>query len=382
MPFYKFSSNDIFHNQIKTYPDQSFFIYDGNVYYNNQPSIKGAHVDNVGNVPTGYVSLYELNVDRQSSQLIYPFITKQGSLTSFSTISTTNFNNDFAYGDIVKGSYPLSASLSSSRFPQGQTRPHVDALRNVYNFYTPLSKHYAYSSSLGNKGDQELRFINIPSIFYASSIKKGSVSLKFYYTGSVMGELVDSLRNGELRQHFPQDSNSGSVAGVILYTEGIVTLTGSWTINVNNVSQYVTATPSVPRWIDFGIIGGNLPGNISASWGIDYQGTNYIPVKTMLAHAARGELNHSNNPTYIKYGSYPYEAESGSAGYWQDSNIPLKNIVSGTWAVPTASFEKVTYISRIGIYDSNKNLIGIAKLANPVRKRENDEFTFKLKLDF
>ena len=28
-----------------------------------------------------------------------------------------------------------------------------------------------------------------------------------------------------------------------------------------------------------------------------------------------------------------------------------------------------------------KNLIGVAKLANPVRKLETDEYTFKLKLD-
>jgi hypothetical protein len=47
----------------------------------------------------------------------------------------------------------------------------------------------------------------------------------------------------------------------------------------------------------------------------------------------------------------------------------------------TGSFRKETYISKIGIYDDQKNLIGIAKMATPVRKRENDQFTFKLKLD-
>ena len=64
------------------------------------------------------------------------------------------------------------------------------------------------------------------------------------------------------------------------------------------------------------------------------------------------------------------------------AQIPIKNIVSGTWFEPTASFDKVTYLSKIGLYDKNKNLIGAAKLASPVRKREVDEFTFKLKLDF
>ena len=69
------------------------------MFLNNTPQVSGTFVSNAGGVPTGYVNLYEMNVDRQSSQLIYPFVTKEGSLTSFSTISTTNFNNDFAFGD-------------------------------------------------------------------------------------------------------------------------------------------------------------------------------------------------------------------------------------------------------------------------------------------
>ena len=35
----------------------------------------------------------------------------------------------------------------------------------------------------------------------------------------------------------------------------------------------------------------------------------------------------------------------------------------------------------MGIYDSNKNLIAIVNLARPVRKKESDEYTFKINLD-
>ena len=55
--------------------------------------------------------------------------------------------------------------------------------------------------------------------------------------------------------------------------------------------------------------------------------------------------------------------------------------MSSSYADPTGSFEKQTFISRIGIYDKDKNLIGVAKVANPVKKTEDREFTFKLKLD-
>ena len=45
-------------------------------------------------------------------------------------------------------------------------------------------------------------------------------------------------------------------------------------------------------------------------------------------------------------------------------------------------FDNVVYISKIGIYDEDKNLIGVASLANPVKKTEIREFMFKLRLDF
>jgi len=61
--------------------------------------------------------------------------------------------------------------------------------------------------------------------------------------------------------------------------------------------------------------------------------------------------------------------------------LQIKNIVSSSYTDPTGSFEKITYISQVGIYDEDKNLIGIATVANPVKKTQSREFTFKLKLD-
>jgi hypothetical protein len=56
-------------------------------------------------------------------------------------------------------------------------------------------------------------------------------------------------------------------------------------------------------------------------------------------------------------------------------------MVSSSFVDEEPDFKKTTYISKIAIYDEQKNLIGVAKLANPVRKRELDSYTFKLKMD-
>ena len=61
--------------------------------------------------------------------------------------------------------------------------------------------------------------------------------------------------------------------------------------------------------------------------------------------------------------------------------ILIKNTISSSFAHYSASYEPQVFISQIGIYDEQKNLIAIAKLANPVRKTKDLDYTFKLKLD-
>ena len=62
--------------------------------------------------------------------------------------------------------------------------------------------------------------------------------------------------------------------------------------------------------------------------------------------------------------------------------IEIKNTVQNDFCNDEEAFEKQVFISKIGIFDKDKNLIGVAKLANPVLKKESDDFTFKIKMDF
>src|SRR3990167_2002007 len=390
MVFYKFQPNDKFYNRIKTYPEINFKIYDGKVYYNDDVKTTGSFVDNVGGVPTGYIDLYENNINRPSGQRIYPFIRKQSSLLSFKTISLDSFNSDFAYSDIVSGSYPLSASISIVRYTSGEARLRINALENTLNRYLTLSTHYEYSSSLGNKSSQPLKLISIPSIFYGSSIEKGSISCKFYVTGVLAAEIVDERRNGELRQKLPADANSGTVAGVALYNEGFLLLTSSWSIHPTHTEGYDIYDPGVnisPSWLYFGTTGSTTPSDLtnvaSSSFEMSFNGINYIPVLTMFAHAPKGELNFSNNPTFIKYGQTgSLTPMSSSKEFKEKDDLEIKNIIKSNFIEPTASFQQAVYINKIGIYDKDKNLIGVVKLANSYRKKIDESISFKIKLDF
>ncbi len=422
MAYYKFKNSDIFYNRIESYPKKEFFIFNSSVFLDNQSKIQGQNVNSVPNVPPGFVNLYELNVDRAATTtgrtigpsgptgevivdtgLIYPFITKNGNLSSFRTMTTASFNTDFTYGETLTGSYPLSASLVREFFAYDANRAneasHIGALKNTLNHYRYLSDYYSYSGSFGDKGEDPVNLLSVPSIFYGSSIKKGSVDLKYYVTGTLIGQLKDENRNGELIQVGPAGSNgSGSVAGVVLYGEGFVVLTGSWELylasgGASTKLDYKDAGTAVTSsWLFYGV-GSNdgIPPEYttaattraSASYDLIFSGTTYVPTVTMLAHAPRGELNNSNNPTYIdltQAGALGFS--TSSLAYYENDKQKVKNTVKSPYVDPTGSYKPQTYISKVGIFDEDKNLIAIAKVATPVKKTEDRDLTFKLKLDF
>jgi hypothetical protein len=391
MPYYKFKKNDIFYNRIKAHPNVNFNIVTGTFYYNNEvDEIRTTSpYTYVKGVPLGNISLYELNINRTGSD-IYPFLTKDGNLLDFKTTSTASFSRS-GYGDTLTGSYPMSSSVSSDYYPavvasHRRSGSYFGSLGMPLSMSNILSPHYQYNSSLGDKGTQELRLISVPSIFYGSSIGKGTVSLKFYVEGSLIAELKDNLKNGELRQvstttDGATTTNSGSVGGVVLYNEGFIMLTGSWPLSAH-VEDYTGGGADKPRWIDFAVTSSAL---VSSSYEMNFSGTTYVPTVTMMANAPKGQLNQSNNPTFIEYGqSGSIVAHTSSTSYVESSTLAIKNITQSklTGSHASASFEKTTYISKVGVYDKDRNLVAIAKLATPVRKRESDEFTFKLKMDF
>ena len=447
MSFRKFGTNDIILNTMKAHPKCEFFIYMGRVFYNSTPDVQGAGkvlvqaveggasignktYSKVRNVDAGYISLYEMNIDRPGplivydngstiryitgsvidKMMIYPFITKDGARASFKSVSTTNYANEFAYGDVLSGSYPLSASISREYIngnASSSFNKHYYSLKNRLDFYGIRSDAYKVSAPSVSqpvdpdlttrvgptKDTQILNMITIPSIFFGSKIKPGTVSLKYYYTGSLKGELRDTRQNGELIQVSASTATSGalqthvgSTAGVVLYDEGYIILTGAWGLMPADTTVVIDAAGATDnlRWINFGV-GCNDgvtsgTGLSNVSYNLSFEGTTETQVMTMFAKAKRGQANYSNNPTYLKFGQETLRLTSSHV-YEENPERIVANVVSSSYTDYSASFERSVYVSKVGIYDANKNLIGVATLANPVLKKEDEDLAIKIRFD-
>ena len=412
--YFSFGPDDIIRNVIKTNPSVEFYIYQDEVFFDNYPLISGSFTGSVPNVPPGHISLYEYNVDRTDQPtaraggtgFIVPFVSKDGYLTSLKTVSTSSFNGA-EYGDSFTGFYPLSTTISRESFPVNHEATYfpddspttgrfnrVVALKNTFNYYSYLSPHYTYQQTgkFGwNKGVQLVNLISIPSIFYGSSIQKGTVQLDFYISGTLAARLEDVNKNGELIQVTGSANaygnvtaqGSGAVAGVVLYNEGFVVLTGSWSLDLDHGEAYTGGSNVTPKWLYYGLgsetasLGYSIP---SSSFGLKFSGSTETSVMTIFTHAVAGELNHSNNPTYIQY-SQSVNPITGSNFYREPDKLIIKNTMSGAFSDLTESFQKQTFLSKVKIYDEDMNCVGIAKLATPLNKKVDRDVTFKLKLD-
>ena len=416
MTFKRFTPSDLFYNTVVTHPEYQFIVQNGKTYINRESEKTGNFSNKLKHVTQGHISLYEININRPAdtedkTNLAYPFTSKDSSRSAFRTVTTSQFqdSSQFQFGDVIKGAYPLSASINRIFVKSGiefdihnfddpttdalPNKKYIRALRNSIEANSFMSKYYFYSSSLSDspsvnasayKGSSNVNLVCVPSIFYGSEIKKGSIQLDYYVTGALCAQLKDSKKNGELIETV--GPNEGKVAGVVLYEQGFFVLTGSYNLPTTYTQDFFGDGAIKPTWLTFGSglkeIGqsSGYVNNSKCTHLISIKGTNKIPTLTMLAHAKRGELNYSQNPTFCKHEN-PITSSTTMDTY-EESPGTIKNIKKSKYKYFEESYEGIVYITKIGIYDEDKNLIAVASLANPVKKTEIRDYTFKLKMDF
>lgn len=433
---FEFSPDDLFVNRLKTNPQYNVFIHQGQMFVNKESRLTGS----------GGLVVYDINRNLTGSNMVTPNLIVAHRNSGFKPLFKKQLyqplikhhSGDFQWtgkyraqvndpniiagyhqlgapGSVNSSTYgvesPISRKLTAPQTSMDVTHYHLSlhsittstvnlgnasqllnftasSFQNVAKKYTTLSDHFIFESSSvrsRNLNRSTVNFIFIPNMYYGSSIKKGSVELNYYITGSKIASCADKNHNGTLIG--TTGSTSGSVVGLVLYDEGIIMLTSSVNLEIGpalNIKYNGNSAAAVrSSWLYYGT---TLNDNISpastnlsgSSFDLNFKGTSFVNTMTMFAHAKKGHLNHSNNPTYRDL-EFERNQITGSGITFAEGTSQIANIVSASYT--SASFDKTTYISKINIYDENNNLIAVTTLANPVKKTLEEEFTFKMKLD-
>jgi hypothetical protein len=93
---------------------------------------------------------------------------------------------------------------------------------------------------------------------------------------------------------------------------------------------------------------------------VTFQNVTTINSTLIFCRAAADEFNYSSNPTFI------------------DTNNRI-NVIDAGQEDTQQSF---TYVTSVGLYDANDNLLAVAKLSRPVEKSPERDLTLRIRLDF
>lgn len=149
---------------------------------------------------------------------------------------------------------------------------------------------------------------------------------------------------------------SGSTElGQVWYNAGVIVLnaTGSWEANTawsgTKTLENSEASGSINNVVD------GLRTHIEK---INFHNQTNLYSSIYFCRAGNAEFNYSSNPTFV------------------DSNKRIR-VTSGSNILQTR-----TYVTTIGLYDANDNLLAVAKVNKPITKGPDNESIFRIRLDF
>jgi hypothetical protein len=288
--------------------------------------------------------------------------------------------------DVTVG-FNKSSTLSGSTVTIGSKKI------NMYNQFSQILLGYTGSKNtirdfeLDLKLDQtgsmkEAVFVNFSRLLTKDQVKKGSFSMTigtgawdtaFHGGGKTLTDASASDTQGTANtlggDYGVLFDTMNTASGLIFYQAGIAVLsTGAFGIQ-NEIEPRLA---EVPLW-DSGSAPDDYNRSISASFitssisgasnafrhriqNVSFNNTTEINSTIYFCRVPHNKYNYTSNPTYLSA-----------------SQIVVKNIASDT---------PVTYLTTIGLYSSNNELLAMAKLSEPLKKTPSDELVLRVRLDY
>ena len=246
--------------------------------------------------------------------------------------------------------------------------------QNIYNQmaqtlvgYDATGSIKKFTNSAGTEITDAL-FINFARLLTKDEIKKGSVTINFLTGGTAAApahEMVITDTSGATGYRVDSPAGeygylydaSGVEKGNLYYQAGIAILSGGIVFDDafgaedttgDGVSFVRTVTGSVINEISDGIR--NKLTNVS------FNNTTELNSTIYFCRVNHNDFNYSSNPTYLT-----------------GSKLRVKTM---------AADAPVSYITTIGLYSADNELLAVAKLSEPLRKSSDTELTLRVRLDY
>tara|TARA_R100001509_G_scaffold94928_1_gene55063 strand:+ start:38856 stop:39890 length:1035 start_codon:yes stop_codon:yes gene_type:complete len=219
---------------------------------------------------------------------------------------------------------------------------------------------------------RECVFINFSRLLAKDEVKKQSFTIQFGDAATVadpftsLKTISDYNAQTDFRTNSPvgdygflyddPGATSSDLVGLVYYQAGIAVLTAS---------VFPPGLPFGTEDLSFADIDESLAdAEISAScdgirnrwYDNDFNNTTELNSSIFFCRASTSEFNYSSNPTYLS-----------------SSQIRVKEISSDT---------PVSYITTVGLYSEDNELLAVAKLSEPLKKDPTNEITLRVRLDY
>jgi len=290
----------------------------------------------------------------------------------------------------ISAGYSANSALSAASNVQNAKKI------NIYNQHAQILQGYDSAGSVqefdldGNiaaGGDkmQECLFVNFSRLLTKDEIKKDSFRLQLYASSSdvtdkntreELNTIGDYGANTDFKVNSPAgeygllklNQTSETVVGHVYYQAGIAVLTASYFTGAFGEPETDDASFSTGAELDGSqrAINNRLTGSTItviadslrfAVEDISFNNTTELNSTIYFCRANTQDYNYSANPTYLTA-----------------SKIRVKN--------DNPKAEPVSYITTVGLYSADNELLAVAKLSEPLKKTPSNEITLRVRLDY
>jgi hypothetical protein len=280
--------------------------------------------------------------------------------------------------DLTAG-YPANSPLSGTE----ATTVQQSKKNNVYNQMAQVLSGFDATGTVqqfdadgnfaaGGTKYQNVFFINFARLLAKDEIQKGTFSLSVYASGTYVAPtdakvITDAGAATSFKVNSPageygllKDDNSENV-GLLFYQAGVAVLTASIFGKDNTGANAGGKTfDANGRTLSASLTGssiGDISDGVRARWNnCSFNNTTELNSTIYFCRAMNSDFNYSSNPTYT----------TNSKVFVKDDPDDL----------PTS------YITTVGLYSPDNELLAVAKLSEPIKKTPANELTLRVRLDY